>query len=734
MHWSLVHLFRNARAAPAAGILIACLAYADTRTTEPVTVLGEIVVEGEEEPPEFSPTESTTTVGPQRLERRQPDNVFEAVRDVPGVSVNGGPRASGMSFNIRGYSDTEDVRVRLDGVTKQFEKYRFGGTFIDPELLKQIEVERGPRIASGSGALGGTVSATTKDAADLLGPGRRFGLRANLGYATNNNETLHSLTGYGRPTASSDVLANVLLRSSDNYELPDGEEYRYSATDTESGLLKGSVFVREDLRLGASLISFNDSGLQPYDATGGQPGVGGYVIRDVQDRTLSTSLHYTPGGRWLDMRLTAGYGQTALHDTHKPGLSTFADGIGEFDDYYDFDIWNLDLANTSVIGRIGKGITLSVLTGAQYEHNRRDVQRLTDDPALNAPGGTYEDGFDPAQPPGTKRNYAAYVQPRLDLGPLSLVPGLRWDRYEVEAAGGTLDLLEPYDQPSEVAYEYTSVSFGASLQLPQRVTVFYNYAEGFRPPLIDEVFGQGLFGRCNTLNLGASLAPPSAICGDLYDPEESVTQEIGLSYARPGVWNGRGLLNAKATWFWNETDHLLESITVTPAHDIGQPGWEKRRGVEVEATLDTGRVFASAGYSHIRGSTYTCPAAFCAPRFASFGLFLGDFDLYDVPGDTLSLTLGARFLDQRLELSGSVLDVRARDVIESGSTLERGDFTVQEDYTVVNAAASLRVNRYLALRLSGENLANATWYYNNGSYQGAQAPGRSIRLTLSAQY
>ena len=72
-----------------------------------------------------------------------------------------------------------------------------------------------------------------------------------------------------------------------------------------------------------------------------------------------------------------------------------------------------------------------------------------------------------------------------------------------------------------------------------RLLAFYNYSQGFRPPLLDEAFTQfspGVpFGRCNSLNLGA-LAPPSGICGDLYQPEESTTQEVGLSYTQPNFW------------------------------------------------------------------------------------------------------------------------------------------------------------------------------------------------------
>ena len=729
---------RRMRAVLAVPFAAATLAHADTRATEPVTVLGEVMVDAESpDAPRFDPVQSTSTVGPDQLDRRQPENIFEAVRGVPGVSVNGGPRASGMTFSIRGYSDSEDVRVRLDGVTKQFEKYRFGGTFIEPELLKQIEVQRGPQITAGSGASGGTVSATTKDAADLLAPGQRFGAQAKAGYATNNNEWMASASAYGRPTAETDVLVNVLKRRSDDYTLPDGTAYRYSSTNTESALLKGGMFLLEDLRCSVSFVGFNDSGPQPYDATGGQPGVGGIVLRKVEDRTLSTTLNYEPGGRWINLRATAGYGHTRLHDLLQPGLSSFATpfppGSGDLDDYYDYDIWNLDLANTSALGDLGGVALLSVTTGVQYEHNEREVERLAQNPAFNAPGGLYADGFNPAQPPGTKVNYAAYVQPRLEVGRLALVPGVRRDHYDVEAAGGTLALLAPYGQASKVSYDHTGYSFGASFDLvPRQFLVFYNYMEGFRPPLIDETFSQGIFGRCNALNLGA-LAPASRICGDLYQPEETTTQEVGLSLSKPGFWNADGALAAKATWFWSKTTNLLESITVESPGVIGQPGWEKRHGVEIQTSADAGAWFASVSYASVSGSTYTCPNFFCIPTLANQGL--GNYPLYDRPGDTTTLTVGARFLGGRIEVAYNLTDVGARDVIRTGKLLGQPDaITRQDGYLLQGATARVIVTPHLEVRLNVENLTDETYYFYQGSYEGAQAPGRNFRLTVSAKY
>ena len=541
------------------------------------------------------------------------------------------------------------------------------------------------------------------------------------------------------------MLVSLLRRNGNDYTLPNGSAYPYSETNTDNALLKGSTFLRDDLRISASFIAYDTSGLQPYDATGGASGIGGNVVRAVNDRTFSTTLNYEPGGRWVNLRATAGYGKTYLHDQLIPGLSTlttpYPPGAGIMNDYYDYNIWNVDIANNSAIGQLGGGVKLNVLTGLQFESNARDVTRLTQNPAYNAPNSIfYPNGFNASQPPGTKVNYAAYVQTRFEIGRLGLVPGLRWDRYNVEAGGATVDQLDLYDQPSTVSYTKVSPSFGASFQLlPNRLLAFYNYGQAFRPPLIDEVFSQfkvannAIFSRCNPLVLG-SLAPASGICGDLYKPEESTSQEIGLSFTQPGFVNPNGILSAKITYFWNHTDQLLESLTVVSPGVVGQPGWEKRHGVEVEGSMDTGAVFARANYSRMEGTSYTCPGIWCLPPpFAQNGL-LGYYPLLDIPGETMGLTLGARFFGQKLEVSGGVQRVGSRTVVQGLTPLNQFILGTQAAYTLYGASVRYSVNRHLELRITGENLTNETYFLNIGPSQGAQAPGRNVWFTVTATY
>lgn len=78
---------------------------------------------------------------------------------------------------MRGY-DHRGVLVLVDGVRQGTDTGHLNGTFLDPALIKRVEIVRGPSaLLYGSGALGGVISYDTVDAKDLLQEGQSSGFR-----------------------------------------------------------------------------------------------------------------------------------------------------------------------------------------------------------------------------------------------------------------------------------------------------------------------------------------------------------------------------------------------------------------------------------------------------------------------------------------------------------------------------------------------------------------------------
>lgn len=736
-----------ARCSVAGGLAVAlaAAAWADPREgldgvpgePEAAQALPEVVVKARRERSQgqdlsMDRTLSRTTIGAATLDKRQAATVFEVLDEVPGVAVNGGPRASGLSFNIRGYSDNEDVVVKVDGVVKGFEKYRFGGTFIEPDLLKSLEVRRGAQIESGAGALGGTVLATTKDAADLLRPGQRLGARLRTGWASNNDEHHVFATVYGRPSDTVDLLAARSTRQGRDLTLPGGERLSYSAVDAGSDLLKASWFAHEQWQLSATWLRYHDQGLQAYDATGGQAAGFGFTQRRIDDDTVSAQARWrdaTAGHQWM---LTLGRARTRVRDHFEPGMGIFANAVNkEVNDDIDYIGHTLDTSGRIRLADHPRAGRLDLHLGLQLGHSHRSSRRVTGSVQQNQ--SQYPGGFNEAQPPGDKATQGAYIQSEWRQGRWHVLPGVRWDRFALRAAGPTVGMLAAAGQSAQVRYERTSPSLLLAVDLvPGRWTLFAQAAQAFRPPLIDEVFSRSAYGACNDYRLtrgytvpgypaGSKLAPASGICGDLYRPETSRTLEWGVSTMQPGWAGDKSRLDAKLTVFSNRTRHLLESLIAETGGTgrLVQSGREDRHGVELEAQASLGSAFASLAASRIRGTVFDGQE-----RHA----------LTTVPGDSLHLGLGWRWPGMEAMLRWRRVSER---LVVTGTTAAQADVLgTQDGYRVLGLSLRWQINDHFDAVLSGDNLENARYQLNNGfgGGIGTEAPGRNVRLSLTGRY
>ncbi|MCS6897156.1 MAG: TonB-dependent receptor plug domain-containing protein, partial [Nitrospira sp.] len=581
-------------------------------------ILAEVEVKGKRPAVEIDPVRSRTTVTGQELERRQSDNVFTVLQDTPGVAVDGGPLMGGMKFNIRGFNDTEDVLIKLDGAVRNFEKYRFGsGVFVEPELLKEIEVTRGPAgILQGSGAIGGAVEMRTKDAADLLRPGERFGARLKSGFSSNNMEKLVSGSAYGLAFGSLDLLVNGTWRDSDNIKTARGDELPNTTANRFSGLAKATYRLRPDSSLALGETYLEEETLQPFDATIGIPGVFGFVRRAVVDSTSTANLEYTPAApslsSWINLKGTAGYTITSVTDSDRQS----ARGIPiphSPTNFFDYRIATFHLTNTTVL-RFGPVLN-TVTYGVQYNRNFREA-RIN---RLNPSTRRRETVDNLSQPSGIRSNLAYILENRLEVGQVSLSAGVRHDIYRVEVeAKETRDLLQAEGRSPVIEFGRTVPTAGIAWNvLGGPATLFYNYVEAFRPPLVDEYFTQGPFSRCGRFYFGR-LAPSSGVCGDRYIPQTSRNHEFGVSLSYPGLFAPSTLFTAKVVYYRMHVAHTLYSLmarTATGARcepfnfslpnrvctTFTQDGEEFRQGLEIELGFRTDHWFGNVALSGVRG-------------------------------------------------------------------------------------------------------------------------------------
>lgn len=718
---------------------------------EDALVVAEVEVTGKRETIEIDPVRSRTTITARELEHRQSDNVFNVLQDTPGVSINGGPLASGMKFNIRGSSDTEDVLIKLDGAIRNFEKYRSGsGVYVEPELLKAIDVTRGPAGAlQGSGAVGGVVEMRTKDAADFLQPGEHAGARFKTGWSTNNNEILGSASVYGMAFDTFDLLANLTYRNSDNITTASGNELQNTKANRLSGLGKATYRPRAGAAITFGEMYFQESTLQPFDATIGAPGVFGFVRRDVTDSTPTVNFEYTPLAQaltpWINLKGTLGYTSTSVTDSDRQDASGRLVPNSPINSF-DYRIPTLELTNTTLLraGSVRNALTY----GVQYNHNSREAKSNQYNPITKM----RETVDNLSQPSGSKSFLAYMLENRLELGQLKLTAGLRHDAYRVEVkAQPTRDELQAGGQSPVIEFAKTMPSAGIAWNvLGSPFTVFYNYTEAFRPPLLDEYFTQGPFSRCQPIFFGA-LAPSSRVCGNLYVPESARNQEVGMSLNYPDLFAAGDTLTAKVVFFRNRIANTLDSISARTASgalckplppiivgginvggnndlctSITQDGKRYLEGLEFELALRTERWFSNLSMTAMTGKE-VCE---------------GDRPVYDVPGKTLVFTLGRSDLDNRLEYGYRLRAVGSRLVLAGSAapvlTPCNIGFTsgTQDGYLLHNLFAAYQHNKRLSLNLAVDNFTNTRYYLNNGfgGSIGQEAPGYNVRFFASVSF
>ncbi|WP_145512827.1 TonB-dependent hemoglobin/transferrin/lactoferrin family receptor [Yersinia kristensenii] len=185
----------------------------------------------------------------------------DMLRKIPGLTVTGSGRVNGQDVTLRGYGK-QGVLTLVDGIRQGTDTGHLNSTFLDPALVKRVEVVRGPSaLLYGSGALGGVISYETVDAADLLLPGKNTGYRVYSSAATGDHSFGLGASAYGRTDDVDGILSFGTrdignIRQSDGFNAPNDETI-------SNVMAKGTWRLDQIQSLSANLRYYNNSALEP---------------------------------------------------------------------------------------------------------------------------------------------------------------------------------------------------------------------------------------------------------------------------------------------------------------------------------------------------------------------------------------------------------------------------------------------------------------------------------------
>lgn len=627
---------------------------------------------------------ATSVVGEERLRQKQASDIGQVLSGVPGVATAGSQDRTGLgtSVNIRGLQDFGRVAMITDGARNNFARNDHGSAasmWIEPELLKQVTVVRGP-VANiyGSGAIGGVVVFETRSASDFLREGEQYGGAIKGGYETNGDGFLTSVTGAIRPVEALDLLGNLTYRERDDYGGGDGERVDDTGYDVTAGLLKSVIRSAEGHEVSLGWIGnrndWREPGTMPQESA-------------LKENIFTGKYRYVdPGSPWIDLTLSGYVNDTKQDQTAlKSGIRWNQDGTGTIivpagsKRSFDLVTTGFDVNNTS---RFETGAVRHTFTlGGDWFEDNVDVE----DPL----GGAFV-----YSPSGKRRVWGAFTQDKLEFSDwLEIIGGLRYDTYTLESDDGDIDSegerLSPRITAGIKPFESTGL---------RGLQVYGTYAEGYRSPSVIETLMTGIH--------PAGAYFPFLPNPDL-TPETARTFEAGLNYKRDGIFTDDDGIRAKAAIFRNTVNDYIGLTQIPPGPGCaplsGSPPFQYPnfcyqfqnfdevllKGIEFEAIYDRGSFFTGVSGTFIDSRNKE-----------------DDKELDTVPPNELNALLGFRLFEQRLTVGGEIQHAfqYKYDVPNDATANPRDTRRVDEDYTLVNIFAGYEVTQDFRLDLRLENI------------------------------
>ncbi|MBM3549952.1 MAG: TonB-dependent hemoglobin/transferrin/lactoferrin family receptor [Alphaproteobacteria bacterium] len=564
-------------------------------TLDPITVTTTKTAQPVDEVPA-----NVDVITKEQIDLRNPAKLDDLLRELPGVDMQGGPRRVSQDVNIRGFGG-QRVVTTLDGARQNFDAGHKGRFFLDPDLLREVEVVRGSNSAlHGSGAIGGVVSMETKDASDFLAGGETFGFRAKYGFSTVNNEPYYSAGAFARVGDKVDVVGNFSFRDSGTLKQGGGRELANSAEELTDVFLKTQIRPLENYRLSFTYIDFNEEGRQPNNADS-QPNTTDNPIVDRKTKNNTLALNYSfsaPNSDLINPTFKL-YRNTLDVDENRVVPATPA----RLDTTH-LETWGFDLYNTTYLDFAGMRHALTY--GAEHFNNEQEGFR----------NGAVRQPYPSAE--GKVTGY--YLQDEIDITKtFTLTLGIRYDTY-----GGSASSVSS----RSIDESKVSPRLGANWRALPWLDVYGSYGYGFRAPALTELYVAG-----------SHLGPQNLfIPNPNLRPEKTKNAEAGARLKFDNVWQAQDSVRVKAGVFHTKAEDFIDTVvTITnPATLAGSttnvniPKAEVT-GFEAELRYDMSRAFAQVGYARIRGENETTGRP-----------------LDSIPADKLTTVFGGRVPDYNL--------------------------------------------------------------------------------------
>ncbi|HDZ8854167.1 TPA: TonB-dependent hemoglobin/transferrin/lactoferrin family receptor [Aeromonas dhakensis] len=492
----------------------------------------------------------------EQIEEQVVSNVADLFRYEPGVTALGGA-GDAQTFIIRGMGENR-VKIVRDGV-RENDAYKNGGvgqSYFDTDMIKQVEVVKGPASAAyGSDALGGVIAITTKDAADFL-KGRDSYLDATSGYASSSHQKMAGFTGALR----TGELENLL-----RYTWRDGGvTQNYDSDKNEFDIVSQAVLFKSQWNLSDSqflklTVDYFTEGQDPDAVDLTKAGsVFNQPITDKDTDNLSLVLDHGIAlqAPWVDRIDSKIYYARTKQTMDQYASSKYP--VRPTNPYVtknSLDHNGFEQKSLGAQVKFSKALDSQRLAwGLEYEHTDNERTRF------KAPtvAGDFEGYSELSFPSTTTEHGALWAFDELKFGERwVLTPGARYDYYRMNPDEDPAYTGENLKRFSEGEF---SPKLGLVFKAHEAANLFAQYSHGYKTPMYDNAF--------STLNhqaYGYRIEPNTNL-----KPESSDGIDLG-------VRGSAGGFSYEVATFYNKYDDFIE---------LGQVSTEGRTAVYQYQNLD----------------------------------------------------------------------------------------------------------------------------------------------------
>lgn len=525
-------------------------------------------------------TASIVVIGEQQLATEAPATLFDALDGIPNVSVEASNSPIYGKVSIRGGDPNQNIYL-IDGVRQ--DNYTMSGNhpvgiFLDPELIKQLEVKRGGgSVLYGNGGIAGVIAATTKSASDFLALGESFGAMLKTGYDSASHEWSKMAYLYGR-TDTIDALFAITHRGSGDLKL----SVPTSSTDRdaqESGLL-AKVSFAPTLESMATLTYNYD------DADDGWTADGLPLGYDYKQHRITGAYQYE-NGPLVNLKTSIQWSRSEYDYQTAYNNPRFGEGTIRNGDK--FNSLGLTLQNTS---SFTLGVPQEVTAG--FDIYRSSQTSYSSNPMLN--DGSTASSEDSQRPNADALDLGIFVTDALALtDKITLTPGVRFNYYRRSADNPKLASSSDHEVTPSLALEFKPM---------EGLTLWGTASLGYRPPSMDE-----LFYNLPLFKMGGMAFPMhgTVLANPDLKPEKSRNYELGVNANFGSLLTETDRLTVRAALFYNDFRdgfHINEW-----KDDMGMQVYQVvnlnhvvRKGIELSANYKVGNAAFDVGYGYLRAT------------------------------------------------------------------------------------------------------------------------------------